>query len=506
MRGARVVFVALVFVVSLAALTASSALTIWGTTDEVAARDQLLSAATDLAAVAQELTIGLEDHPGRVLSEHDNRRLAEAARRGLLNHPGTEGGFYLVRSDQFAGAVRSGSESPEPLLDEPGGKLMESKRAEKKGDRKKDRKDDKKAGLKKDYDPKEGGSRIVGTGRREPPPLETPAIREQCRLAANAEAGSPPVIEVRDVGPSRVAVATAAIGDERPARAAVWVMIRLTGPEQQKARLERLQLATGFSLGGVVLALCLAAGLVASLRREGQRREALGNELRKAEHLAALGRLLAGVAHEIRNPLTAIRSTVQLWERLPAESRTPESLAAVVGSVDRLNELVGRLLLFARAGHEVRRPVDLNSLVAETLELVRARADAQGVTLVSDLSPGLPPVSGAAQAISQVVLNLVTNALQMMPSGGSLVCETRAVSGGRVELAVRDTGPGVPTDVRDRVFEPFFTTRPDGTGLGLALCREVARQHGGDVTLDPAYGPGATFRLTLLTMAAGGDT
>jgi two-component system sensor histidine kinase AtoS len=261
-------------------------------------------------------------------------------------------------------------------------------------------------------------------------------------------------------------------------------------------------LATGLSLGGVVLALALTTGLVASLRRETRRRAALGEELRKAEHLAVLGRLLAGVAHEVRNPLTAIRSTVQLWERLPAQARTPESLAAVVGSVDRLNELVGRLLLFARAGHEDRRPVDLNGVVAETLELVRAGADAQGVTIESDLAPDLLPVGGAAQALGQVVLNLVSNALQAMPAGGRLTCRTRPVPGGRVELAVTDTGPGVPAELRDTVFEPFFTTRADGTGLGLALCREVARQHGGDVTLAPAGGSGATFCLTLPT---GGD-
>src|SRR5207248_135133 len=186
---------------------------------------------------------------------------------------------------------------------------------------------------------------------------------------------------------------------------------RLTGPEQQKARLARLQLATGLSLGGVLLALGLSVGLIRSLRREERLRAELDDELRKAEHLASLGRLLAGVAHEVRNPLTAIRSTVQLWERLPDQARTPESLAAVVGAVDRLNELVGRLLLFTRAGHEGRRPVDLNAVAAETLELVRARAESQGVTLESDLTPGLPPVPGADQAVRQVVLNLVTNAL-----------------------------------------------------------------------------------------------
>jgi two-component system sensor histidine kinase AtoS len=206
----------------------------------------------------------------------------------------------------------------------------------------------------------------------------------------------------------------------------------------------------------------------------------------------------------VRNPLTAIRSTVQLWERFPDHSRTPESFAAIIAAVDRLNELVGRLLLFARAGHETRRPVDLNAVVAETLELVHARADAQGVTIEVDLTPELQSMVGSAQAIGQVVLNLATNALQAMPVGGRLTCRTRMLPVGWVELAVTDTGPGVPPETHERIFEPFFTTRTDGTGLGLALCREVARQHGGDVTLDPTPDCGATFRLTLPT--APGDT
>jgi signal transduction histidine kinase len=427
-----------------------------------------------------------------VLPETDNRRLAEAVRRALANHPDVEGGFYLARSDQFAGAVMTGPDpAPEPTLDER--KAAERKDLDKKVDKKKG---DKKDAERKAVEPIANGANPTA-GRREPPPLETPTIRLLCREALVSESSSSPVVEVRDVGPSRVAIATAAVGDERPARFAVWVMVRLTSPQQQKAQYGRLQIATVLSLAGVLLALGLSAALIRSLRIEERRRAQLGDELRKSEHLASLGRLLAGVAHEVRNPLTAIQSTVQLWERLPDQSRTPESLAAVAGAVSRLNELVGRLLLFARAGHEIRRRVDLNAVVAETLELIRAQAEAQGVAIESDLTTHLPPVSCASQALGQVVLNLVGNALQAMPSGGRIACRTRLLAPDRVELAVADTGPGIPVAVRDRLFEPFFTTRSDGTGLGLALCREVARQHGGDVVLDPAEGSGATFRLIL---------
>jgi two-component system, NtrC family, sensor histidine kinase HydH len=407
MSNKRLVLLAAVFLASLAALVASTAIAIQGSTDELAARDQLRAAAGELSTAGQDVSIGmLGKKSAGVLSETDNRRLAAAVGQVLANYPNAEGGFYLADSDQFAGTVGVGPST-----------ASESKLSPIEKEVKAVEKRDKKAEKKK-ADKGENGKSLPVTGRRDPPPLETPSIRQQCRDALTLEVGSPALVDIRDVGPSRVAVATAPVGDNRPARVAVWVMLRLTGPEQQKARLDRLQIATGLSLAGILLALGLSIVLVRSLQREERKRALLGDELRKSEYLAALGRMLAGVAHEVRNPLSAIQSTVQLWERLPDQSRTPESLAAVVRGVGRLNELVSRLLLFARAGHEARRPLNLNAVTAETLELIRARAEAQNVHMEADLTSGMLPIAGAAQAIGQVILNLVTNALQAMPSAG----------------------------------------------------------------------------------------
>ena len=274
----------------------------------------------------------------------------------------------------------------------------------------------------------------------------------------------------------------------------------------------RTQIAAGFAIAGILLALVLTANLAWTVRRERGRREKLSDDLRRSEHLASLGRLVAGVAHEVRNPLAGIRSTVQLWQRLPEQARTPESLEAVLRTVDRLNTLVSRLLYFARTGWEQARPVDMNAVVRETLELVRAQAAAQGVRLEADLQADLPSVAGSHQALQQVVMNLAVNALQAMPDGGRLDVRTRALDDPhRVELVVADTGPGVPPGARPQLFEPFHTTRPDGTGLGLALCREIVRQHRGDIDLDDAPHPtfphprgegregGAVFRVRLPT-------
>jgi signal transduction histidine kinase len=218
----------------------------------------------------------------------------------------------------------------------------------------------------------------------------------------------------------------------------------------------------------------------------------------RAEHLAVLGKLLAGVAHEVRNPLAGMRSTIQLWERLPDTARSPDSIRAVVEGVDRLNEIVSRLLLFSRTGDDNERQiVSLNSVLTETFNLLEAHATSQSVVIERDLDPNLPSVCGSASALRQVFLNLATNALQSMPQGGRLHCRARYDPQNRmVEIRVTDTGPGIPADARNHLFEPFFTTRPDGTGLGLAICREFILQHGGQIGSE-AGRPGATFWVVL---------
>ena len=165
--------------------------------------------------------------------------------------------------------------------------------------------------------------------------------------------------------------------------------------------------------------------------------------------------------------------------------------------MDRLNEIVSRLLYFARVDNAERQPVSVNSVLTETLNLLEAQAASLSVAIERELDPSLPVVSGSASALRQVFLNLATNALQAMPQGGRLHCRTRHEPQRRqLEVRFSDTGPGISPDVRQHLFEPFFTTRPDGTGLGLALCREIILQHGGEIELE-AGGTGASFRVVL---------
>ena len=333
--------------------------------------------------------------------------------------------------------------------------------------------------------------------RTDPPPLEAPLIRLQAQQSLSEDT---PLFTVRDVGPSRVMLVTEAIGSERPAGAATWAMVRLTGPEQLESQLHRYQLSVGLALAGLALSMVLMFTLTRSLTKQRAEQEVLREELRRSEQLAALGKLLAGVAHEIRNPLAGIRSTIQLWQRMPDQTHVTSSIDAVVQATERLNDILTRLLHFARTEHAERRLNQVNELVSETFKLLEAQAAAQAVSLELDLEPGLPLVLGSPAALRQVFLNLVTNALQAMPNGGRLCCRTRHQKQAHaIEITVMDTGPGILPKDREHLFEPFFTTRSEGTGLGLALCREIVLQHDGDIELAAHSAPGATFRVLLPT-------
>lgn len=279
--------------------------------------------------------------------------------------------------------------------------------------------------------------------------------------------------------------------------AATWSLLRLDEAGAVDQVLGRYRLASGLALGGIALALVLAVALARTVRKQAGERERLQAELRRSERLAALGKLLAGVAHEVRNPLAGIRSSVQLWERgVPPDA---EAIGDVIAEVDRLDELVARLLRFSRADGSDLHPGDLNAVVVEAARLARPRADEQGVSVEIAADPAIPPVSLSPPALLQLFRNLTTNALQVMPDGGSLRLSTRLDSSrGKVVAEVLDSGPGLAPETIDHLFEPFYTTRPDGTGLGLAIAREIALAHRGDLlAINRDDQTGAIFRLTL---------
>jgi signal transduction histidine kinase len=200
----------------------------------------------------------------------------------------------------------------------------------------------------------------------------------------------------------------------------------------------------------------------------------------------------------VRNPLAGIRSTAQLWQR--GIGPDAESIADLEAEVDRLEGIVSRLLQFSRADAQDFAPGDLNGVVAEAARLARPTAEEQGVQIAVELASQLPPVAMAAPSLMQVFRNLTTNALQVMPHGGTLRLATRHhADRGQVEALVSDTGPGLAPEAIKHLFEPFFTTKAEGTGLGLAIAREIALAHRGELLGENRGGEaaGATFVLTL---------
>jgi signal transduction histidine kinase len=296
--------------------------------------------------------------------------------------------------------------------------------------------------------------------------------------------------------PVAVAIQTAPVVVEGRPVAATWAMVRLAEPIFGYP--SGYSFAAGLALGGIALSLVLMAGLARTIRRQRIERDRLQAELRRSERLAALGKLLAGVAHEVRNPLAGIRSTVQLWQR--GIGPDDESFADLVAEADRLEGIVARLLHFTRADAQDLTLGDVNAVLADVAKVARGQAQAEGVQIELDLEPDLPMVWMAAPALLQVFRNLVANAVQAMPDGGTIRLASRTdAARGAIDIMVSDTGPGLSADVLAHLFEPFFTTKAGGTGLGLAIAREIALAHRGEIRAESRRdgATGAVFTLTL---------
>ena len=238
-------------------------------------------------------------------------------------------------------------------------------------------------------------------------------------------------------------------------------------------------------------------------------RVAFQKAARQADKLAALGTLSAGIAHEINNPIGIISSRVEVMmleaEQEGLSDEVRKDLEVILRHARRVAAITQGLLSFARQSSGTRGPVNLNQVAEEVVQLVRKDMSRARVDVTMKLGGTMPTFMADANAVGQVLLNLLTNARSAMPEGGEITIETSHLAAGRsVRLTVRDTGSGIPPEILTKIFDPFFTTKSEGTGLGLSISHGIVHEHHGTLDVRSEVGKGSTFSLTFPLDAAPG--
>lgn len=241
--------------------------------------------------------------------------------------------------------------------------------------------------------------------------------------------------------------------------------------------------------GELIGALVIFSDLTA--RKETQRR------LAQTERLATLGELMAGVAHEVRNPLTAIRGYVQIIRQQTSLSVHQEYLSVVLKEIDSINRVIQQLLDFSRPRQSQWQQVLLNSLIEETLILVQTSGVQARIAFNVEQDKGLPAIVADRELLKQVILNILINAVQAISARGEIRIRTWQYSATQQAVMIEDNGCGIDIALQKKIFDPFFTTKASGTGLGLALSQRIINAHQGDIRVASIPGCGATFTLIL---------
>lgn len=263
--------------------------------------------------------------------------------------------------------------------------------------------------------------------------------------------------------------------------------------------------------GGLLLYASLFAIVRQAARKIDEQQENLlkiQSELVASQRMAAVGEMAAAVAHGIGNPLSSIRAAAQVamldtavGDETENKKKTTENLQDIVQQVDRMQRRMQALLNFAKPLEARPVAIEINSLVRDVVETLRARFSVAQVTTKLDLDANLPPVSSDVNHLEQALMGLITNALEATPRGGVVTVTTKASNhsgdGKTVQVSIEDTGEGIPAENRERVFEPFFTTKPHGTGIGLPLAKKFLERNGATIIISDAGGAGTKVAIRL---------
>jgi two-component system NtrC family sensor kinase len=230
------------------------------------------------------------------------------------------------------------------------------------------------------------------------------------------------------------------------------------------------------------------------------------SQLFRSEKLASLGKLAAGVAHEINNPLTGILTNSSLLlEDLPADDARRDDVEIIVKETIRCREIVKRLLDFARQTKPQKKLTNVNGLIDNIILLVRNQTSFRNIEITKNLGEGIPEILTDTDQIQQVFINIVLNAAEAMTKGGSLTISSELSADGEyLVITFSDTGPGLREEDRERIFDPFYTTKEHGTGLGLSISYGIVEQHGGSISAENNVGRGSTFTVQLPLRAGEG--
>jgi signal transduction histidine kinase len=377
-----------------------------------------------------------------------------------------------------------------------------------------------------------------------PPPRSYNIIREQVRQSILENRT---IIALHQFDPATFPLATQPLYVHEHIVGGVWTRIHI------ERLIPNVSLTTVFLSASVILLICLAGALafVGSLRKrlnelhtgmltlhdnsgfrfpqqsgvfgfithsinemidarsiDQERHRNIELEMHQQDKLASLGKLVASVAHEVKTPLAIIKTRIQLWGRtFRSKNRkatshsviTSESMGLVLEEIDRLTTLVNKLLVFSKPAMK-KEPFDINTLIKRLTTLMQNEFQSHSISLDPLLASQLPLVPADRQAIEQVLLNVLANAIEAMPTGGILtVCTIHLHDAKRVQLRIQDTGRGIPEEIKQRVFDPFFTTKEKGTGLGLSIAYQLIQAHGGRIYFESGQHQGTNFVIELPT-------
>ncbi|NLE34550.1 MAG: hypothetical protein GX622_05570 [Bacteroidales bacterium] len=401
--------------------------------------------------------------------------LKEVSERELKVLPGLDGGFYLVFPDGFYGYSFPTSPPPVPVYG--------------------------------------------------PPPRSYNIIKDQSLLSIN---GNRPIVDVHSFDAAVFPLATRPLVIDSQVVGAVWVRIHIQN-DLPVIRIKQIVQTTALiSILGFLLLMLFSAlmggeikgikkemeriqynpslrlrkrwgifgyitsnvnSMLDTIEEEVDRRLMLERQLSHKEKLASLGNMIAGVAHEVKTPLAIIKTRIQMWqkeiEKTPGLCKqiSPESMQLVINETNRLSTLVKRLLIFSRPIDKMLKPTDINRLISEVAGFINTNLHETGISLELSLQPDLPLVETDENSIREVIINILDNSVEAMPEGGIIAISTGIDrANNKLIIEVKDQGEGISGEIIDKVFDPFFTSKETGAGLGLSISYQIIKAHNGEIS------------------------